>query len=31
MTTMPYWLKRAIEIVIILAGVLIELELVRPK
>ena len=26
---MPYWLKRAIEIAIILIGVLIELEVIK--
>lgn len=29
MRPMPYWLKRAIEIFIILAGVLIELEVIK--
>lgn len=29
MAPLPYWVKRAIEIVIILAGVLIELEVIK--
>lgn len=29
MRPMPDWLKRAIEIIIILAGVLIELEVIK--
>lgn len=29
MGPMPYWLKRAIEIIIILVGVLIELEVIK--